>query len=51
MKKKNEEKRTPKKQRAKEPTKGEIITDPFGSYTGVCVDDKYARPVQDADDL
>lgn len=29
----------------------EIITDPFGSYTGVCVDDKYARPVQDADDL
>ena len=31
--------------------KPEIITDPFGSYTGVDVEDKYAIPVQDADDL
>jgi hypothetical protein len=29
----------------------EIITDPFGSYTGVPVDDPYDKPVQDADDL
>lgn len=25
--------------------------DLFGSYTGVSVDDKYEKPVQDADDL
>lgn len=31
--------------------KPEIITDPFGSYTGVDTEDKYAIPVQDADDL
>ena len=29
----------------------EIVTDPFGSYTGVPIDDPYSRPVQDADDL
>ena len=29
----------------------EIITDPFGSWTGVPVDDPYEKPVQDADDL
>ena len=27
-----------------------IITDPFGSYTGL-VKDPYEKPVQDADDL
>lgn len=25
--------------------------DTLGSYTGVCTDDKYEKPVQDADDL
>jgi hypothetical protein len=25
--------------------------DAQGSYTGVCADDKYEKPVQDADDL
>ena len=39
----------------KEPIKKEqgskIITDPNGSYTGVPIDDKYSKPVQDADDL
>lgn len=25
--------------------------DSFGSYTGVCADDAYETPVQDADDL
>lgn len=25
--------------------------DPTGSYTGVDIDDKYSKPVQDADDL
>ena len=29
----------------------EITTDPFGSWTGVCSDNKYEKPVQDADDL
>ena len=28
-----------------------IITDPFGSWTGVSQDDIYAKPVQDVDDL
>lgn len=28
-----------------------IISDYDGSYTGVPVDDKYSKPVQDADDL
>ena len=28
-----------------------IITDPFGSWTGVCEDDKFETPIQDADDL
>ena len=27
-----------------------IVTDPFGSYTGL-VKDPYEKPVQDADDL
>ena len=27
-----------------------ILTDPMGSYTGVC-EDPYEKPVQDADDL
>ena len=25
--------------------------DTLGSYTGVCSDDKYEKPIQDADDL
>jgi hypothetical protein len=25
--------------------------DTMGSYTGVDIDDKYAKPIQDADDL
>ena len=29
----------------------EIITDPFGSYTGVPFDAPYEKPDQDADDL
>ncbi len=30
-----------------------IIVDPFGSYTGKCekLEDKFNKPVQDADDL
>ena len=28
-----------------------IITDPFGSWTGVPADDKFDLPVQDVDDL
>ncbi|MBQ7355911.1 MAG: hypothetical protein IJW66_00785 [Clostridia bacterium] len=48
MKEEKKKKRSKEKEDDKE---NEIITDPFGSYTGVCVDDKYARPVQDADDL
>ena len=28
-----------------------IITDPFGSWTGVPTDDKYEMPIQDVDDL
>ena len=28
-----------------------INTDPYGSYTGVSTDNKYERPIQDADDL
>ena len=39
------------KKESGEGQRGEIITDPQGSYTGVCVDDKYEKPVQDADDL
>lgn len=31
--------------------KERIITDPFGSWTGVCDDDKFDSPIQDADDL
>ena len=31
--------------------KERIITDPFGSWTGVCDDDKFESPIQDADDL
>ena len=30
--------------------KDKIITDPFGSYTGL-VEDREDKPVQDADDL
>ena len=29
----------------------DIVTDPFGSWTGVSVDDPYDKPIQDADDL
>lgn len=25
--------------------------DTLGSYTGVCTDDKFEKPIQDADDL
>ena len=32
-------------------SESKIITDPFGSWTGVCEDDKTEQPVQDADDL
>ncbi len=28
-----------------------IITDPYGSWTGVNVENKYEKPVQDVDDL
>jgi hypothetical protein len=28
-----------------------IITDPFGSWTGVCEDNEYEKPIQDVDDL
>ena len=35
----------------KDTPNNEIITDPFGSWTGVPVDDPYEKPVQDADDL
>jgi hypothetical protein len=28
-----------------------VISDYDGSYTGVPIDNKYAKPVQDADDL
>ncbi len=41
-------------QKALSQTKGydnEIITDPFGSYTGVPSDDPYSKPIQDVDDL
>ena len=31
--------------------KDTIITDPNGSYTGVAVDNKFDKPVQDVDDL
>ena len=31
--------------------KNEIITDPFGSWTGTPTDGKYEKPVQDVDDL
>ena len=31
--------------------KSEIITDPFGSWTGTPTDGKYEKPVQDVDDL
>ena len=48
MRKRKEKKENEREQRWDE---GEIITDPFGSYTGVCVDDKFEKPVQDADDL
>ena len=30
---------------------GRIIVDPFGSWTGVPVDDYYEKPIQDVDDL
>ena len=30
---------------------GSIITDPNGSYTGVVLDNKYDKPIQDVDDL
>mgnify|MGYP003310039688 CR=1 FL=1 len=32
-------------------TDGHIIVDPFGSWTGVSLDDIYDPPVQDVDDL
>ena len=32
-------------------TRDSINTDPFGSWTGVCTDDPYEKPIQDADDL
>ena len=28
-----------------------IITDPFGSWTGVDLSDNYEKPIQDVDDL
>lgn len=34
-----------------ENSKDRINTDPFGSWTGVCKDDRYDLPIQDADDL
>lgn len=46
-----EKKNKKAKTETQEKKQSEIITDPFGSYTGVCVDDKYERPIQDADDL
>ena len=36
--------------RMKEKKESIIVTDPFGSYTGL-VKDPYDKPVQDADDL
>ena len=30
---------------------GRIVTDPFGSYTGISTDDCMELPVQDVDDL
>ena len=45
----NDKEKNKKKENNKE-QKG-IVTDPFGSWTGVCEDDKYESPVQDADDL
>ena len=35
----------------KESREDTIIVDPFGSYTGVNINDKYEKPVQDVDDL
>ena len=32
-------------------TNSAIITDPYGSYTGVNIDDPHELPVQDVDDL
>jgi len=33
------------------PRKEGIVTDPFGSWTGVVNDDIHDKPVQDVDDL
>ncbi len=30
---------------------GRIITDPFGSWTGISEDDIFDQPIQDVDDL
>ncbi len=39
------------KKRLKKGADMESSEDTLGSYTGVCTDDKYEKPVQDADDL
>ena len=44
-------KNTIKNKNREEEKRDSIITDPFGSWTGVNVDDCYEKPVQDADDL
>ncbi|MBR2344123.1 MAG: hypothetical protein IKA64_07710 [Clostridia bacterium] len=45
------EKQHTKNEGAKMSTDERINTDPFGMWTGVPTDDKYEKPVQDADDL
>ncbi len=40
-----------KEKKTNESSKERIITDPFGSWTGIPTDDPYEQPIQDVDDL
>lgn len=40
-----------KQKKRSEESKNRIITDPFGSWTGISTDDVLEMPIQDVDDL
>ena len=47
----NSKKRNNEEGRASSSSEDRIITDPFGSWTGVVLNDSHETPVQDVDDL
>lgn len=48
---KDKEKTWKKDSNTKNTTCDNIITDPFGSWTGTDITNQYEKPVQDVDDL